>query len=54
MLMRALFGPILLMVVGVLFVVEYSGGPRFGQTWPALIIVAGLLKLGEFLGVRQA
>lgn len=54
MLVRALFGPILLMVLGVLFVIEYSGGPRFGQTWPALIIAAGLLKLGEFLGARQA
>ena len=51
--MRALFGPIMLLVVGILFAVDYAGGPSAGQTWPALIIVAGLLKLGEFMGARN-
>ena len=49
---RAAFGPALLMVIGLLFVMEYAGGPRVEQTWPALIITAGLLKLGEFVGAR--
>ena len=52
--MRAVFGPVMLLVVGVLFVLDYAGGPNVGQTWPAFIIAAGLLKLGEFLGARTA
>ena len=53
LLVRALFAPILFIVTGILFLIEYSGGPRFGQTWPALIIAAGVLKLAEFGGTRQ-
>ena len=49
---RAAFGPVLLIVIGLLFVIEYAGGPRVDQTWPALIITAGLLKLAEYMGNR--
>lgn len=52
-LMRAIFGPFMLLVVGALFALDYAGGPNVGQTWPALIIAAGLLKLGEFMGARN-
>ncbi len=50
---RAAFGPVLLIVIGLLFVIEYAGGPRVGQTWPALIITAGLLKLAEYMRNRE-
>ncbi|MGH9627571.1 MAG: LiaI-LiaF-like domain-containing protein [Bryobacteraceae bacterium] len=44
---RAVRGPIVLIVLGALFVAEYQGGPQFSRTWPVLIIVIGVMKLLE-------
>ena len=44
---QAARGPILLITIGVLMVVDYNTPFSFGRTWPALIIVFGLLKLLE-------
>ncbi len=49
-LMRAVTGPIVLITVGVLFTVDRFTTFGFGQTWPILLIVIGLLKL---LGGRR-
>ena len=49
-LMRAITGPIILITVGVLFTVQRFSGVSFGQTWPVLLIVIGILKL---LGGRR-
>lgn len=49
-LMRAVTGPIILITVGVLFTVDRFTTFSFGQTWPILLIVIGLLKL---LGGRR-
>lgn len=49
-LMRAITGPIILITVGVLFTMERFSGISFGQTWPVLLIVIGVLKL---LGGRR-
>ena len=46
-LMRAIRGPILLIVLGLLFVGDYFGPFPFYQTWPVLLIVYGALKLLE-------
>jgi len=46
-LMRAVRGPILLITVGTLFAVDHVGPYSFSTTWPALLIVIGLLKLME-------
>lgn len=46
-LMRAIRGPILLITVGSLFAIDHVGGYAFSTTWPALLIVVGLLKLME-------
>lgn len=46
-LIQAVRGPILLITLGVLMVVDYAGQFSFGRTWPILIIVFGLLKLLE-------
>ena len=46
-LMRAIRGPILLITVGTLFAIDHVGPYAFSTTWPALLIVVGLLKLLE-------
>ena len=44
-LVRAVTGPIILITIGVLFAFDRFTEFRFSQTWPVLLIVAGLLKL---------
>lgn len=51
-LLGALRGPVLLIVLGSLFVVDQNGGVSFMNTWPALIIVFGLFKLLEALAAK--
>ena len=46
-LITAIRGPIMLIVVGVLFTVDRFGEFDFSRTWPILIIVFGILKLLE-------
>ena len=45
----AIRGPIILITVGTLVAIDYSGGYSFSRTWPVLIIVFGILKLLEML-----
>ena len=42
---RAIRGPIVLITLGVLFAVQNFTRFDFGQTWPVLLIVFGLLSL---------
>jgi hypothetical protein len=53
-LMRALTGPILLITLGALLMLDYVGSLNFGRTWPVLLIVFGLCKMLEFLSARTA
>ena len=46
-LLGAIRGPILLITVGVLFALDHNGGFGFRQSWPVLLVVAGILKLLE-------
>ena len=46
-LMHAIRGPIMLITVGVLFALNQMTDLTFGKTWPALLIVLGLLSLGD-------
>jgi hypothetical protein len=43
--MRGLRGPIMVIAVGVLFALNNFTPYRFEETWPVLIIVAGLVSL---------
>ena len=52
-LMRAIRGPIMLITVGVLFALDHMTQFTFGRTWPALLIVLGLLSLGEHLAASK-
>jgi Domain of unknown function (DUF5668) len=44
---QAIRGPILLIVIGILFAVHQAGVLPFSRTWPLLIIVVGVMKLIE-------
>jgi len=50
----AIRGPIMLITIGALGAIDHFGPYSFTQTWPAIIIVFGLLKLAEKVGGRQA
>lgn len=48
-LLRAISGPVVLIVFGTLVAIDHGGGLQFSRTWPILIIVYGLLKLAGSL-----
>ncbi|MBI4874800.1 MAG: hypothetical protein HY822_09230 [Acidobacteria bacterium] len=50
--LQAIRGPILLVVLGALLAVDHFGPYGFWRTWPALLIVFGLLKLIERVAAR--
>jgi hypothetical protein len=49
-LIRAITGPIILITIGVLFLIDKFSQFSFSQTWPVMLIVIGVLKL---LGGRK-
>ena len=49
-LIRAVTGPVILITVGTLFLIDRFSPFSFGQTWPVLLIVIGVLKM---LGGRR-
>lgn len=46
---RAVRGPVVMIAIGLLFVLDQSGVVRVSATWPFLLIVFGLFKLAERL-----
>lgn len=44
---RRLMGPIVLITLGVLFLLDQIGDWGFGRTWPILLIVIGAVKIFE-------
>jgi hypothetical protein len=48
--MRGLTGPVVLVTLGVLSLVEDMGGPRWHRTWPILLLAIGVTKLLERQG----
>ena len=51
---RAIRGPVILITVGVLFALQNFNIYGFGQTWPVLLIVIGLLSLCGRATLRAA
>ena len=47
MLVEAIRGPLMLMALGVLLAADQAEKLEIGRTWPALLILYGLLKLAE-------
>lgn len=51
---RGLMGPVLLITIGVLFLLQVTApGWNFGQTWPVILIVIGLVKVVERMASRR-
>jgi hypothetical protein len=44
-LLRAVKGPIIMITVGVIFAADRFTNYNFHQTWPVLLIVAGIMQL---------
>jgi len=45
--MRGMVGPVVLVTLGVLSLIEDLGGPRWHRTWPVLLLAIGITKLLE-------
>ncbi len=45
LLLRAIKGPVIMITIGVLFAADRFTDYHFGQTWPILLIVIGVLQL---------
>jgi Domain of unknown function (DUF5668) len=52
-LMRAIRGPIIMITIGVLFALDEFSVASFSKTWPAILIVVGILNLSRWTGRRQ-
>jgi hypothetical protein len=52
-LFAAIRGPVLLIVLGSLFALDYVAGVSITRTWPVILIVAGLFRLFEYLGGKS-
>jgi hypothetical protein len=50
-----MLGPLLLIVIGVLFLINnmYPGMFPFGKMWPVILIVIGLAKVFEYFQAPQ-
>lgn len=51
---RAIRGPILLITLGVLMLVDHAGSYSFWRTWPVLLVVLGVMSLLERVFYRPA
>ena len=52
-LLRSIRGPVMLVTLGTLFMIDHSGGASFHRTWPILLIVLGVMWLGEHLATKN-
>jgi len=52
---RSLTGPAMVITIGVLFLLDRVHGQylSFGNTWPVLLLVIGVLQLGGALAPRE-
>lgn len=50
---RSLVGPIMLITIGVLFLIGELTHYGFGQLWPVLLIVAGIVALIQSTASRE-
>lgn len=53
LLLRRLRGPLILVTVGVMALLDQYGALSFGRSWPLLLIVVGILQLAERVALAQ-
>ncbi len=51
LLFQSIRGPVTLIVIGVLFLLQQEGIARIAQTWPLILIVVGVIRLMERLSI---
>jgi hypothetical protein len=49
-LIRAIRGPVIMITVGVLFSLDEFNIANFRKTWPAILIIVGILNLSRWTG----
>jgi len=52
-LFQAIRGPVLLLTLGLLMAADQLDRVSFSRTWPVLLILFGLFKLAEHMGVKE-
>jgi hypothetical protein len=52
-LIRAVRGPVIMITVGILFALDEFSVASFSKTWPAILIVVGILNLSRWTGRSQ-
>jgi LiaI-LiaF-like transmembrane region len=52
-LLQAIRGPVLLLTLGLLMAADQLDRVSFSRTWPVLLILFGLFKLAEHMGVKD-
>ena len=52
-LLLAIRGPLLLLTLGLLMAADQLDRVSFSRTWPVLLILFGLFKLAEHMGVKD-
>ena len=53
-LFRSLRGPVMMITLGTVLALDHFSTLDFGDTWPVLLIVFGLMTLGEHAAMRGA
>lgn len=51
--LRAMRGPVLLIVLGFLMLADHRSDFSFWRTWPILLVTAGLMVLAERAAIRE-
>ena len=50
---RGLMGPVMLITIGVLFLLRQYTRFSIGELWPVLLIVAGIVLVGQAMASRE-
>lgn len=53
LLLRRLLGPLILVTIGIMALLNQFGVLSFGRSWPLILIVVGVVKLAENLALGQ-
>ncbi len=53
-LIRAVRGPVIMITVGILCALDEFSVASFSKTWPAILIVVGILNLSRWTGRSQS